>query len=223
MKLLSTSNAKIVKGEKLGYMTAGLHLAPYTLSGKNVCSHASKGCAFACLNTSGMGIFKNVQAARIAKTQFFWDNKEAFLLQLEKELTSFIKKCAKKNMIPAIRLNLTSDLPWENYGIMEKFPNVQFYDYSKVPNRFINKVLPANYHLTFSRSESNEETAKLISNMGHNVAVVFANELPQTYWGKPVVNGDETDLRFLDGKGSIVGLSMKGKAKHDETGFVVRA
>ena len=224
MKLLTHANAKIKKGEKHGYMTVGLHLAPHTLSGRNVCPFASAGCAKACLNTSGFGRYKNIQDARIKRTQFFFDNRVEFMAQLESEIAAFVRKAKRKNMIPAVRLNLTSDLPWENYGIMEKFPDIQFYDYTKVPSRFIGErrnALPKNYHLTFSRSESNEQTAKLISNLGFNVAVVFEN-LPKKFWGKKVVSGDDTDLRFLDGKNVIVGLTIKGRARHDKSGFVVR-
>jgi hypothetical protein len=225
MKLLTFSNRKTVKGEKHGCLTAIMHLAPFNLSGKNVCSHASAGCAKACLNTAGFGRYANVQNARIARTQFFFENRAAFMAQLENEIAAFVRKAKRKDMIPCVRLNGTSDLPWENYGIMEKFPNVQFYDYTKVPSRFIGErkaSMPSNYHLTFSRSESNEQTAKLISNLGHNVAVVFEN-LPKKFWGKRVVNGDNTDLRFLDGRNVIVGLTIKGRARHDKSGFVVRA
>lgn len=220
MQLLTVNNRKTLKGEKEGWLTGILHLAPFNLSGRNVCPFASMGCAKACLNTSGFGRYKNVQDARIARTRLYWDNKPAFMALLELEIAKLKSKAERKGMKVTIRLNGTSDIQWENTGIMERFPDIQFYDYSKIPNRFINKALPANYHLTFSRSESNGEQAKLIASLGHNVAVVF-KELPKTYWGKPVINGDETDLRFTDPKGVIVGLTAKGRAKWDKSGFVV--
>jgi hypothetical protein len=199
------------------------------LSGFNVCKDASKGCTAACLNTAGHGIFSTVQAARIAKTKLFFSNKSAFLSQLKKEIIAAIKKAEKNQMQPCFRLNLTSDLPWEKIKldgstIFEMFPSVQFYDYSKTPERmtaFLAGELPSNYHLTFSRSESNGKIAEAMLASGGNVAMVFRKYLPKKFLGRSVVNGDETDLRFLDPKGVIVGLVEKGMAKKDATGFVL--
>lgn len=228
-KLLNSGNTKTRKGEKLGYITYGLHLAPHTLSGKNVCSHASIGCAAACLNTAGRGAMSNVQKARIAKTQFFFNDRLAFMAQLVKEIKSAIKSAEKKNMIPCFRLNLTSDLPWENIkhegkSVMESFPQVQFYDYTKIPSRVASALeskMPSNYHLTFSRSECNQKIVSSLIKSGANVAAVFRGKLPEVWSGVKVVNGDETDLRFLDPKGCVVGLVEKGLAKKDSSGFVL--
>lgn len=229
MKLLTTSNTKIKKGEKMGFMSFGIHLAPAKLSGFNVCKSKSAGCAAACLNTAGMGIYSTVQAARIAKTKLFFSDKAAFMNQLVKEINSSVKKAVKNEMKPCFRLNLTSDLPWEKIkfngqSIFELFPDVQFYDYTKIPDRmekFLTGLLPANYHLTFSRSEDNGAIADAMLASGGNVAMVFRKYLPTQYKGKKVVNGDETDLRFLDGRGVVVGLVEKGLAKKDSTGFVL--
>lgn len=219
-----TSNAKLAKGIKKGFKTYGLSLAPYTLSGKNLCPHASEGCAIACLNTSGLGKMQSVQKARIAKTKEFLNNREAFVSTLEKEIDSKVKNAKKKMEKIAFRLNVLSDLPWYNIVDMEKHSDISFYDYS--PNlkrmiQYLNGELPKNYHLTFSRKENNQAQCELVLAMGGNVAVVF-DKLPQTYLGKPVIDGDETDLRFLDPKGVIVGLKAKGKAKNDTSGFVVK-
>jgi hypothetical protein len=219
MTLLSSSNTKIKKGEKLGWKTLGLSLAPYTISGKNLCPHASEGCAAACLNTSGMGAFSNVQAARLAKTLFLLEKRVEFIGQLLREL----KNAAKRNEKLAIRLNVLSDLPWHNLIDMTAFPSVQFYDYTPNVNRmvqFLKGELPANYHLTFSRKENNQAQCDLILSMGGNVAVVFKT-VPKTWKGFEVIDGDETDLRFLDKKGVIVGLKAKGKGKKDTSGFVI--
>lgn len=229
MKLLTTSNTKIKKGEKLGFASFGIHLAPSTLSGFNTCQHASAGCAAACLNTAGMGVYSNVQRARIEKTRFFFSDKSAFMRQLVKEISAAIKKAAKNNQTPCFRLNLTSDLPWEKIKfdgqtVFEMFPSVQFYDYTKSADRmssFLNGEMPANYHLTFSRSENNDAVAMSILKSGGNVAMVFRKELPSSFRGFDVINGDETDLRFLDGAGQIVGLVAKGKARKEESGFVI--
>jgi hypothetical protein len=226
MKLLSTGNPKLMKGEKKGYMSFVLHLAPANLSGKETCPKRTDGCTAACLNTAGRGgMFKKgentnvIQQARIRKTKMFFENRDEFMAQLEADIRLGIKQAEKKGMIPCFRLNGTSDLAWEKYGIIEKFPNVQFYDYTKVNNRKVSHL--ENYHLTFSKADGNDMDARVAASNGMNVTVVFRKELPETYLGKLVVNGDDTDLRFLDPKGVVVGLKAKGKAKKDTSGFVV--
>ena len=226
MKLLSTANPKIQKGTKLGYLSFILHLAPATLSGKETCPKRTAGCTAACLNTAGRGgMFKKgentnmIQQARIRKTKMFFENRDAFMADLEADIRKGIKQAAKLGLTPVFRLNGTSDLAWEKYGIIEKFPQVQFYDYTKVLGRKV-AHLP-NYHLTFSAADGNDaDVAKAIAN-GMNVAMVF-DKLPAEYMGRPVNDADEHDLRFLDPKGTIAGLKAKGRAKKDTTGFVRR-
>ena len=224
MKLLGIANTKTMKGEKLGFRTYIMHLAPSTLSGYQVCPMASPGCASACLNLSGMGRFSNVQAARIAKTKWFFEDRAGFMAQLVKEIRSAKKACAKLGLTPVFRLNGTSDIRWEIIpvlefrNVMEAFPSVQFYDYTKIPNR---RDVPSNYHLTFSRSETNHlESLQTLSSGMMNVAVVF-DEIPAKWMGVKVVDGTETDLRFLDEKAVVVGLKANGKAKKDTSGFTI--
>ena len=225
MKLLNAGNNKTIKGEKLGWRTYGLHLAPHTLSGKNVCAHASAGCAAACLNTAGRGIMHSVQEARIKKTKWFFEDRLAFTLQLIKEIKSRKKSAIKNNLTPCFRLNLTSDLPWENLSVMLPFPFLQFYDYTKDKKRmlrYLNGELPPNYYLTYSRSEeTRDEEIHDLCNKGGNVAIVFRDHLPSEWQGIKVIDGDINDLRFLDEYSKIVGLKAKGLAKKDETGFVL--
>jgi hypothetical protein len=224
MTLLSTNNTKIKKGEKLGWRTYGLSLSPAGKSGKQFCPHRSTGCEFACLDTSGMGIFSNVQAARLAKSRFFIDNRNDFLAQLHKELHNAEKWGAKNQMPVAVRPNVLSDLPFHKLIDMARFPSIQFYDYTPNLDRmmqFLRGELPKNYHLTFSRKENNQHKVHAVIAAGGNVAVAF-NRLPETYLGLPVIDGDQSDLRFLDPKGVIVGLKAKGKGKRDTSGFVVQ-
>lgn len=220
MKLITTQNYKTVKGEKLGYLTGVLYLAPADISGWEVCPCRSPGCTKACLYTAGRGAFSSVQKARIKKTEEFFTNRDEFLQQLRKDIKSLKKKADKSNMIPAIRLNGTSDIEWTRFGIMEDFPDIQFYDYTKVFNR-LTRPKPLNYHLTFSKHENNTEECIAALTLGYNVAVVFYKSLPDKWNGYEVVNGDETDLRFLDPQGVVVGLKAKGRAKREETGFVI--
>lgn len=226
MKLFTTGNPKLMKGEKKGYLSFVLHLAPADVSGYETCPKRTAGCTSACLNTAGRGgIFKKgettnvIQQARIRKTKMFFENREQFLADLEADIRLGIKQAEKQGLIPAFRLNGTSDIAWEKYGIIEKFPNVQFYDYTKMRNRKVAHL--KNYHLTFSKADGNDMDVRLAASAGMNVAAVF-DKLPETYIGRPVINGDDTDLRFLDPKGVIVGLKAKGKAKKDTTGFVVK-
>jgi hypothetical protein len=234
--LLTSGNQKILKGEKLGYITKGIHLAPANLAGYEVCQWRSKGCTASCLNTAGRGQMNSVQQSRIAKTKLFFERKSEFMTKLCKEISSTIKSSIKKEMQAVFRLNLTSDIKWEdvelfNGGtILSHFDKFQFYDYTKSFKRmcsFLGKPFikgeakfPSNYHLTFSRSENNDTKCEMVLAMGGNVAVVFRNQLPKTWKGYEVVNGDETDLRFLDKRGVVVGLIEKGMAKKDSTGFV---
>ena len=219
MKLLSVgSDAKTPKGEKLGYLTAIMYLAPFNLSGTNICPMAELAkCHAPCLNTAGRGVMSNVQKSRLAKTRFYLDDRPAFMAQLRKEIKAFEKKCKKDGFKPAVRLNGTSDIRWETTGIMDEFPDIQFYDYTKIPNR---KNLPANYSLTWSYSGANERYVEMRPD-SYNWAVVFRDGLPSTFKGRKVIDGDETDLRFLDPKGVVVGLKAKGKARKDQSGFVV--
>lgn len=231
MQLLSIgADAKTVKGQDFGVLTGIQYLAPSKESGFNTCYNASPGCIAACLYTSGMAqAFPAINKARIARTLFFFQNPKEYGAQLIKEITALIKKASKQNLIPAVRLNGTSDLVWEKIRfegktILEHFPAVQFYDYTKNPTRALRHaagLMPANYHLTFSRSEANQNEVLQIMAAGGNVAAVFRNTLPATYLGRPVIDGDKSDLRFNDPKGVVVGLTEKGKAKSDESGFVI--
>lgn len=234
MKYLSYSNTKTIKGEKLGVKTAILYLSPGSISGVNLCPFASEGCLSACLYTAGMGVFSNVKASRMKKTQLFLSDRKAFVELLKIDIRSHIKRAEKEGMNPAVRLNGTSDVAWElekgldGLNLMESFPDVAFYDYTKSPIRALKYQLgklPSNYHLTFSRSESNQtQVDSLIGKV--NIAMVFSTKkgfpLPLEYMGRKVVDGDETDARFLDEKGVIVGLRSKGSGKKDASGFVIQ-
>lgn len=226
MNLLTEQNAKTSKGEKKGYLTGILYLKPADSSGlANLCPNATDGCKASCLNTAGRGAFDQVQAGRQRKTELYLNDKKAFVAELIAEVQKLVKRAEKKNLIPCVRINGTSDIPALATAVAKALPNVQFYDYTKNPNP--HKRILKNYHLTFSASENNWKDCQVALENGVNVAVVFEKALPKKYKGFEVVNGDETDLRFLDKKrkdgiGVIVGLKAKGRAKKDTTGFVVR-
>lgn len=229
MKLLSvSSDAKTIKGEKQGYLTGILYLAPASTSGTNVCAMATDGCKNGCLSKAGRAaIFPKIAEARIRKTRELFANRKAFTAQLSKDISALVRKAERENMIPCVRLNGTSDLPWLSLELAEQFPNVQFYDYTKLPKAWTRTR--SNYHLTFSHSESNEQECVSALSHGLSVAVVFDTKkgrvLPQTWHGYKVTDGDISDLRFLDERASVVGLRAKGSiAKRDCTsGFVVQS
>jgi len=226
--LLTRNNHKTIKGEKLGYITYIMYMSPYTQNSKgvNLCPHASAGCSAACLFKSGFGgMYSAVEQGRINKTEWYLTNREEFMNALDKEIAAAIKRHEGKAIV-TFRLNGTSDIRWEKIkvregkNLFELYPNVQFYDYTKNPKRF-DVLLPANYHLTFSRSETNHKEAMKLLAKGHNVAMVF-DKVPETFEGYTVVNGDETDLRFKDAKGVIVGLKYKkltGKGVDNKLAF----
>lgn len=230
MKLLSTGNPKVLKGIKQGYNTYILHLAPFKLSGFNTCPKATEGCIFACLNTAGRGgMFKTgentnvIQKARIRKTIMLFNEREQFLILLVEDIELAIKQSLRLNLIPVIRLNGTSDISFEKYSVIRNgikyknifaaFSELTFYDYTKVLNRKVDDI--ANYSLTFSAADGNDADVNLAIKQGYNIAVVFGIKktvaMPVEYNNRPVFNGDDNDLRFLDPKGVIVGLYLKGK------------
>lgn len=259
-KLLTIGNPKTAKGVARKYLTGVLHLAPYNLSGVNVCPMAEiAGCVKGCLNTAGRGgigkgglvtqesvkdgsLTNKIQQCRIRRTRLFLEDRPQFLRLLSDDISKLVRVAADLGLTPAVRLNGTSDIRWEDIpyseapagsgahsfgNIFERFPDVQFYDYTKIPNRRRALDIP-NYHLTFSYSANKAFGPYVYRAMGIygnevNIAAVFAGSIPETFMGRPVVNGDEHDLRFLDPKGVVVGLTAKGHGKKDDgSGFVVR-
>lgn len=211
-------NTKLAKSNKKqkAFKTFGLSLAPATLAGVgNMCPHASPACEAHCLDGSGMrSVWESIHLGKIAKTIVFNSHRKWFLHRLATELNNKQKAAEKAGHRLAVRLNVLSDYPWEATGIIDAFPQIEFYDYTKSPKRA--GQLRPNYWVTFSRSEVNQQATIDTLRAGNNAAVVFASslgrkftELPTTWEGHEVIDGDETDLRFLDPKGVVVGLKLK--------------
>lgn len=230
------TNAKTIKGEKYNIKTAILYLMPSDKSGQQLCPMAKlAGCEKACLFTAGRGAMSSVMLSRLRKTLYFNQYREFFMLQLQNELIRERAKAKRRGYKLIVRLNGTSDIRWENVNIgyaykniMQALPDIQFYDYTKIANR---KNIPSNYDLTFSYSgvaEYKPFVEKAVAN-GERIAVVFRNRAiveamlanDESFLGLPVVDGDNTDIRHLDPKGAVVALYAKGKARYDQSGFVV--
>lgn len=203
------SNTKMAKNKLKTY---GLSLIPHSLNDKkeNLCKFSTPECRKMCLNMSGRAGFNSVQKARLAKTNFFVEERKEFIHKLYMELKAINDKGEKV----AIRLNVVSDVNWEiefnkfNYSL-KAFKNIIFYAYTKDPFQIELNTLP-NQHFTFSFSGGNWKWCeKFLEEKKANVAVVFKDKLPEKYKGFKVINGDESDERFLDEKGVIVGLKYK--------------
>lgn len=225
MNYLSVGNdAKTIKGQKKGVLTGILYMAPHTIAGgKTLCPFSTAGCRAVCLYTAGRGGFNNVQQARIRKTKEFLEDPYHFVNLLADDVQELVNKAKKQGMIPAVRLNGTTDVEWEKYSLMQQYSDVQFYDYTKWPaTRRLN--LPANYHLTYSFSEKPDAGQQAVAWQKRlvNTAIVFNGDLPPSFlvdgYRWRVINGDESDLRFTDPKGVIVGLKTKGYARKAEVG-----
>lgn len=255
MQLLNIdANPKTIKGRRKGYVTAVLYLAPSDSSGTELCGMADiAGCKAGCLNTAGRGGMaagnatftaangealpdNAIQKARLARTDLYLSNRAGFMVRLVREIERAKRYARRKRKKLVVRLNGTSDIRWESVScvragkpyanLFAAFGELQFYDYTKLPNRKVIGI--PNYHLTFSYSHRGEFApivARAVRFYGAavNFAAVFSQALPAYFLGRSVVNGDESDLRFLDRRGVVVGLVAKGRARRDASGFVVPA
>ena len=246
-RIFSTDSPKAIKADQFGYLNAIHYMAPADVSGVNLCPHASNGCKALCLGwTAGQaGIVSDAvidshaahgnatRQSRIDKAHRFMRDRAAYMRDVVKAIELEQRKANKLGKVLCVRMNGSTDIAWEGVrcerngqqfrSVYEAFPEVQFVDYTKNPYRF-DRALPANLHLTFSRSETNEGKAVELLGRGVNVAVVFAAGRPETWQGFATIDGDQHDLRHLDPRGGyVVALTPKGrKAKRDSSGFVVR-
>jgi len=232
--MLSISNdAKTVKGQAYGFLTGILYLTPADLSGHQLCAMAELAeCKTPCLNMAGRGVFNNVQIARLAKTDWFFNDRESFMAELIDSIKALVRQAMRQDLTPLVRLNGTSDIRWESIpvtyqgitypNIMALFPDVQFYDYTKLANR---KNVPSNYDLTFSYSGAPafQKYVNQAIDAGMRVAVVFRTvaDIPKSFLGLRVIPGDNSDIRHIEPKNKIVALYAKGPARYDTGPFVV--
>ena len=238
-KLFSTTNPKSIKGYERGWINAINYMAPHNTAGAgNLCPHSSAGCRSLCLGKySGQAAIVTdlengtnpTRESRIAKTRWFMEDRPAFMAEVVQHIFAMKRKAKREAKELAIRMNGSTDVAWERIRtdngetLLQRFPAIQFVDYTKSIRRVLDRKRPANYHLTFSLSETNKAEAEQVLAAGFNVAVVFGHGQPETFLGHRVIDGTKHDLRHLDPSPVIVGLDPKGsKAKRDTSGFVVR-
>ena len=225
---LLSSSSKTKKCLSVDVLARALYFTPGIF-----CPSATSGCLRACLgHTSGRMQMPTHAAARDRRTAHYIENPSLFMARLKLELAEHCQEASRLNLRPAVRLNGTSDLPWETLHpeVFSDLPQLDFFDYTKVVSRMENYIgglpngrsWPKNYYLTFSATPNNHEQCRRVLDQGRNVAVVFWPEVPSSHWGFPVIDGDTHDARFLDPGGVIVGLKAKGLAQVDLSGFTIR-
>ena len=225
--ILTADNPKLRKGEVTNWLTMGAALSPHkTVDGLNVCASASAGCIGGCLDHQGMGSFqRSIHIYRAAKTWLAVNEPEIFYRLLNLDIQAAVKRAAKKLQRLACRLNVFSDIMHEKdkrgRELVERWQDVQFYDYTAHLKRMLRDDRPANYHLTYSRKEKRDAQSLTVLNAGKNVAVVFNHAtLPKEYLGAKVVDGDISDMRWQDGSPRVIGLKMKYASMDDAYGMI---
>lgn len=233
---LVNNSTKHEKAWKYDEMVYTIYLAPANTSGYEVCPGRTAECTTLCLNASGRNKMdtkrETINTSRIKKVKLFFEHREYFMKWLIADITREYKKAIAKGMSFSVRLNNTSDISPEDFyiidcghkrNILELFPGIQFYDYSKVPARVKLMDKYSNYDITFSFNGYNWNTCERMLKNGIRVAAVF-DKVPDNYMGYKVIDADKYDMRYRDDKGIICGLKYKkvrNKLK-DEYKFVIR-
>lgn len=236
MHLITTNQVKMLKNTKYGYLSGILNLSPaFKYKGNNTCPNAGQ-CKAYCLQYSGRNGMNMAVNARERRTKLFYDDREMFKALLIADLYSLRKKALKENLIPTFRFNGLSDIEIEDIfpDIFELFHDIQFIDYTKIPERLFKLNIPENYHLTYSINEHTPKgiVTKILMQTRFNVAQVF-NKLPENMYAivdgctRPLISGDDSDLRHLDKRRHVVALTYKNamhnkvlKGKKLKSGFL---
>jgi hypothetical protein len=232
-QFFSLDSPKAIKARKFGWMNAINYMAPADTGGVgNLCPWASSGCKALCLGEhSGQAAMVSkstgtnaVRESRKAKAVMFMRDRSTFMAELDAGIARAQRKADREGLRLCVRLNGATDINW--LATIAQYPTLQFVDYTKSVNRALAAAagkLPANYSVTFSRTEGNDNDCVRVLEAGGNVAVVASGARPATWLGFRTIDGDEHDLRHLDPRQVVVWLSPKGnKAKRDTSGFVLR-
>jgi hypothetical protein len=218
--ILNYNNAKTIKGEAYNHATFLFYGAPAKVSGYNACANSGL-CADTCIYYQGMGRFPNVQNARIRKTKLYFEDRDNFLMTVNKDIMKAVTWSKKQNLTPCFRLDGTTDIGIARHFV-EYYKTLQFYDYTKILNRIEKAQNIPNWHLTYSLSErTTPQQLQQVLATKTNIAIPFATapDMTSKLWGRELVNADKHDLRFLDGENKIAVLKVKGKIKSND--FIV--
>ena len=224
--------AKHQKAFSFNELTYALYLSPADTSGYEVCPKRTEECTVACLHESGynrIDLKNSINESRIKKTKLFFENREFFMHLLIDEIKGAYLKALNQEYNFSARINNVSDVNPErfklnNLNILEIFPEVQFFDYTKVLSRIKLLEKYPNYDLTFSYSGENWSECQEALKNNVRVAVVFKDKIPEEYKGIQVINGDDYDMRYRDPKNVIIGLKFKkvrNKLDFSNSNFVV--
>jgi len=203
-------NNKLEKSELINF---GLELTPFTFSQitkVNNC-HGAKSCILNCIFFTGkQNIFKSktlelstTTMKRIRKDFLLQNDRYFFIEKLKSEL--FLLNATYKTC--AVRLNVVQDIAWADLINFKDYPNIVFYDYTKVKDR-LKKNSPIKFTYSVSEKDSKQDIINLLKK-GFNVSMVFKGQLPKQWENFNVINGDLDDNRYNDPRGVIVGLKYK--------------
>lgn len=233
-----SKSAKMEYSRNAGTLTYCLYLAPANMSGYEVCP-CSEFCRKFCLNGSGRNKadilirgaeLSHINKSRIKKTRLFFENKDTFMQLMIAEIKR-TRNYAKKNGYDfSVRINGTSDISPEDFvfegkNILQIFPDIQFYDYTKVYSRIDLLEKYPNYDLTYSYNGHNWGCCEKFLRSGGKVAVVFENQdmLPMRFKGYPVWDANGYDMRYIDPKAHIMGLHFhRTAANYDRKGHYIK-
>ncbi len=217
------SSIKTRKGRSVKVETGVIYMSPASEAGRNNCENSTAPCRQLCLghNSGQLAIGKDSRNSRIWKTALFYGAPDLFADLLHHEILSLIKRARAGGMVPAFRLDGSTDLGI-GAAIARFYPRARWYDYTKNPQRARDAaagVYGKNYSVTFSFSGSNLPECRAVLRAGGNVAVVYdcnarkKDPIPARTMGRPVIDGNRHDARFKDPAGVVVGLTFKAARK----------
>lgn len=232
---LLSANSKLKKAAGR-YRAIGLAMAPWKFAGGgNLCAMASAGCVEACNGLwAGMNVTTSTRFALIGRARLYLEFRALFLRKLSTELARFESLCIRTGRIPAVRLNVSTDIPWEKVApqIFAERSKTRFYDYSAYSPES-RGVLPPNYQLCHSWKEhSTFSYVESVISAGRNIvvpfdsayaparhlfgalpeSVVFVDRLTGRELTVRTVNGDRHDIRLRDTDGAGVVVALHGKS-----------
>lgn len=231
---VDSDNSKLAKSREFGFLSVGISLAQSDASGFNVCKFSSEPCRNACVGKKGLaGVFPSIEEARIRKTKMLFQDRDRFYALLDKDLAKLPGLSRSLGLKIHFRSDVFSDIDWrigfrdsQKRGLFDRLEalpvrrdELELHDYTKdfwrwEREHLNNRRYNLEWKLTFSFSGENESLCIEVLRRGGRVAVAFdckPHQLPKTWRGYRVVDGDVHDLQWLHGGGVVIGLAVKGE------------